>query len=1218
MDHSLEQIRPSDQPARERALDIHCSFIVEAPAGSGKTGLLMQRFLKLLADAEIEKPEEVVAITFTRKATAEMRLRILQSLQAADRNHPLERNDVFEQTTRQLAQRVLHRSQASGWNLLEQPQRLNIRTIDSVCAEIARSLPILSGMGGTLEPVEDAGVLYQEAARRTLQQLDSRKNTSLQKALETVLLHRDGNLRDCEMLIAEMLRLRDQWARLLGTLISFGRPLSDEELEANVRPRLEEALRECIESTLHKAVLYFPAHALKEACRLTHHAAHVLVSLGGESKLQAWVDRTDVVAATYNDLPAWRALSHQLLTDGNWRKPSGVNRRNGFEPKSTELDDFRRLLEALCGNEPLRATLQEIQGLPDPEYPDEQWQVAKALFHLLQDGLIQLQLVFAQTQQCDFTEIALAAQSALEDENGISGFTKATGLRIQHLLIDEMQDTSVSQYELIRHLTEGWDGYSQTLFLVGDPKQSIYLFRQARVELFQKLSQEGLGSIHLNPLQLTANFRSQALLVEQLNNDFAQLFPSHAEKEARVTFTEATPIRRPAAYPVTWHVQTSAPVQEAQAEEPLQAETQQYVQQILEMIREHHHGTSNGNAARPPIAILARARTHLAPVARALRADGEISFRAVDIELLGEVQEVQDALALTRALLHPADRVAWLSLLRSPVCGLTLAEIYCIANNEETSKKQLTIPELIQERSHLLSPPAQLRATALLTVMEGAQHMRNHLSLPQWIERTWNKLGWPYCLDKQQMQNTFAYFALLEECELECHHNEMPISADMILQKLTGLYANPEPSSAPVVELMTIHRAKGLEWEIVIVPELQRAPRYNTQPLFSWMELPSVADGTDQADTLALLAPIHGKGESSSRLTRWINQLQMQREAEELQRVFYVACTRAREELHLFATAQESKSGFRLNNRSLLKTIWPVAEKHFAALKLNSEKQLLHFPKQQESVRNAAIVETLAAVAEPSTKLLRRLPLSFFDGGRSENTISPAPPGTNENRRSLRKTPVQPPSADLARSFGNAAHAFLEQLAITLAQGAEAEDVLAEISTWESRVAAFYRAEGFAPPQITLLTSRTQNLLRKALQHPIGRWILQPHHQSACEVPMQSHTSDQGASQLKSIRIDRIFQAGNEVLSSEGSCWWIVDYKTSEPGEESIKDFLQREQSAYREQLEGYAKAIRMQHGADSTIHLALYYPSIAELIWWKDENEVFTPHNERGSGIRQ
>ncbi len=209
--------RPPDQLERERALDVRQSWIVEAPAGSGKTGLLIQRYLKLLADESVDQPEQVLAITFTVKATNEMRERVVAQLEGAARGDPLREGSDFARETRRLAEAVLRRDALLGWRLLERPRRLRVRTIDSVCGEIALSLPVLSGSGGRQTPVEDPTPMYREAARQTLMQLGG-NDAELDAALRTVLLHRDGSLADCERLLMEMLPLRNQWGELVPLL----------------------------------------------------------------------------------------------------------------------------------------------------------------------------------------------------------------------------------------------------------------------------------------------------------------------------------------------------------------------------------------------------------------------------------------------------------------------------------------------------------------------------------------------------------------------------------------------------------------------------------------------------------------------------------------------------------------------------------------------------------------------------------------------------------------------------------------------------------------------------------------------------------------------------------------------------------------------------------------------------------------------------------------
>ena len=141
----------------------------------------------------------------------------MAQLEGAARGDALKDDSDFARETRRLAEAVLQRDALLGWRLLEHPRRLRIRTIDSVCGEIARSLPVLSGSGGRQTPVEDATPMYREAARQTLMQLGG-NDAELDAALRTVLLHRDGSLADCERLLMEMLPLRNQWGELVPLL----------------------------------------------------------------------------------------------------------------------------------------------------------------------------------------------------------------------------------------------------------------------------------------------------------------------------------------------------------------------------------------------------------------------------------------------------------------------------------------------------------------------------------------------------------------------------------------------------------------------------------------------------------------------------------------------------------------------------------------------------------------------------------------------------------------------------------------------------------------------------------------------------------------------------------------------------------------------------------------------------------------------------------------
>jgi ATP-dependent exoDNAse (exonuclease V) beta subunit len=168
-------VKKSDLPdaaAREAALDPRRSFIVQAPAGSGKTELLVRRFLKLLGS--VERPEEILAITFTRKAAAEMRKRVLETTPEA----------------KQLG------------------HRLRIQTIDALCASLTRQMPVLARFGAQPNLVEDARPHYREAALRTLKDLTP--------DAERLLAHLDNNVGTAAWLLSSMLAKRDPWLRTAG------------------------------------------------------------------------------------------------------------------------------------------------------------------------------------------------------------------------------------------------------------------------------------------------------------------------------------------------------------------------------------------------------------------------------------------------------------------------------------------------------------------------------------------------------------------------------------------------------------------------------------------------------------------------------------------------------------------------------------------------------------------------------------------------------------------------------------------------------------------------------------------------------------------------------------------------------------------------------------------------------------------------------------------
>lgn len=208
MSGAAAQLTLGDDSARRRALDPATSFLVQAPAGSGKTELLIQRFLALLA--LVRAPEEIVAITFTRKAAGEMQDRVLNALTRAARNETPSK--AHEQKSHALALAALEQDRRQGWELLSHPSRLRIQSIDSLCAAIVRQMPWLARLGAQSAVTEDAESHYVEAALRTLALVE--EEGPRREPLETVLAHLDNNVPRAAELIVQMLKFRDHWLHL--------------------------------------------------------------------------------------------------------------------------------------------------------------------------------------------------------------------------------------------------------------------------------------------------------------------------------------------------------------------------------------------------------------------------------------------------------------------------------------------------------------------------------------------------------------------------------------------------------------------------------------------------------------------------------------------------------------------------------------------------------------------------------------------------------------------------------------------------------------------------------------------------------------------------------------------------------------------------------------------------------------------------------------------
>ena len=1198
---------PPDQPQRLKALAPHTSVLVQAPAGSGKTDLLTRRFLRLLA--EVDDPAEIVAITFTNAAAAEMRHRILGELEkAAAQDGTEEPDDPF--SLESLALRALQRSQAREWKLVELPAQLRITTIDAFCREIAIQQPLLTGLGGSLEIAAQPRELYRDAARATLRQIDG-ADPALRESIEALLSWRDNGWQEMEELLVEMLEGRDRW--MTGFVLNREPDweLLRERLERPFAQGVCAALGELCE-LLDQAPI--ATEEILELARFTCASIDDYRDLAERAELpEPPFDSTDEIEDARR---CFLLLTDFLLTSGEGTLRKTVNKNNGFPAdKKKEKERFLQLAGTLRSIDGLEAALRNVRLLPPAQYNEDDWRIVQACFALLRHAAAQLQLAFAESGKVDFTEIAQIAQRVLREEDFLpSDAALAIGDKIKHLLVDEFQDTSRRQHQLLASLIAAWpEREGRSCFAVGDPMQSIYFFRDADAELFARVKNMGLelpqcDGIDNEPLRfayapLQANFRTAPQLVTRLNEVFAQVFA--AQDGSGVSFSSAQAAREASAdnQPrLQLHLEfvpNGAPgriADPAVAAEKTAAQQRQ-IEAILALIRSHEAAMRAAQAENRKyrIAVLGRSRPALTPIAEALREAG-IPFRAVDLERLQQRPEVIDALALARALASPLHRVEWLGVLRAPWCGLSLAGLHQIAGGEDAALQRRPIPELLAERLDLLKGEDRIAAERLLRVLESLPALRAAqpgISLGSWMQQVWMRLGGAACVNAAQKAN----LELLWNCLDTLPNGEIDLFGNALQTALDELTAQPDPAASGEcgVQLMTIHKSKGLEFEVVIVPELQaRSNMGGAGNMLSWLERGLAEANEDGEITEFLIAPLQPKGEERGTAKAFVDRARRDRETQEMRRLLYVAATRAREELHFFARPGYKADGsgdlqLAQPAHSLLKTAWPAFE-----------AEVFHRFEQWKQERNAHSTE-LASVAASSDSnlltmpgtLLHRLPAHFsLDALMANLPAVPAMAQAIENNELY----ARHEGGLLSRALGTAVHALLEEFA-RLRAHLDADAVRSRLDGKIPAIAAQMRSRGLSPEETERLAVEARQIAVQATRNATGAWILAPHHEAMSEARWTGRIG--GA--LRNLQADRVFKAGTEPLTEGSDCWWIIDYKTAHAASGEADENMPALRKLFAAQLTAYAAVLRSLYGDSLPIRCGLFYPRMELFDWWED-----------------
>ncbi|HXW09189.1 MAG TPA: 3'-5' exonuclease, partial [Steroidobacteraceae bacterium] len=446
---------------------------------------------------------------------------------------------------------------------------------------------------------------------------------------------------------------------------------------------------------------------------------------------------------------------------------------------------------------------------------------------------------------------------------------------------------------------------------------------------------------------------------------------------------------------------------------------------------------------------------------------------------------------------------------------------------------------------------------------------RRRLGLRDVVERAWHALGGPATLgSERELDEALAYLDALGEVEAQARGSGVDLAT--LAEALQKLYAPARPRADTRVELLTIHKSKGLQFDTVIVPGLERVGRTDAPPLLRWLKLPG-RDGHR-----LLIAPITAAGaDERDPLHAWLGRIEDEKLLQEKRRLLYVAATRAERELHLLGscavTTDEATRAHAVrapDQSSALGLLWGVPEVRAAFDARLGEVDAIAGDPALQVPRNPIVVRVPDAWATPPPP----------DG---------PPIDVHARVPSVTATDLEFDWAtETARHVGTVVHRELQRLAregCGLPEGAARQQLLAR---YECELAEL----GVPRDRRRAATGRVLDALQRTVRDTRGRWLLDtPHRDAQSELALTGRVGRD----VVSIVIDRTFV-------DDAGVRWIVDYKTSSHEGAGLDVFLDNERERYRAQLERYAGLARAL--GDEPIRLGLYFPLLSAWREWGAE----------------
>lgn len=877
------------------ACDPHRSVAVEACAGAGKTWMLVSRIVRALLDGAA--PHEILAITFTRKAAGEMRAR-LQEWLAAFAQEPDLGKLAQELLARGIAETPASNGAVALQNLyktvLAAPRLVQIRTFHSWFTALLRSAPL-----------------------RVLDDLGLPANYELLESDEDAVA---AVWRPFHARVAAQAELRADYEAVVA---SHGRTQTRKALEAALMRRTEFALADAagvVDASVPPAAETFPEFAAWD------DPAHaLLVAPAGRAQLLAAA--RSLGQAPQPSFSAKGRELEQAVTENDWEGVRVALLTQGAQP--------RKFSDKLAGIDAVRAAQDAVERVLAARSQQEAWQHQQRMTRLSRALLAEYAALKRSRGWVDMNDVELAARHLLADPVLSGWVQERLDARVKHLLIDEFQDTNPLQWQALHAWLSGYAGAGDrpSVFIVGDPKQSIYRFRRAEPQVFkaaQAFVRDGLGG---DLLACDHTRRNAPKLIEAINTVMLQAqeegawsgFRPHTTESAEVGAVLALPaIPREPRASAAGKAAGAVAVGEADADAPsipapaaMTPKAQPPWRDSLTEARETVEDSLRERECRQAalwvaeriakgtpageIMVLARQRNRLAPMAEALQRLGIASAQPEQRDL-AEAPEVADVLALLDVLVSPNHDLSLARALKSPLFDASDADLTALALlRREAAHAGRSWWELLQTHAEHLPPTLGAAAAALARYQTWVRTLPPHDALDAIFHHGEVLQRFASAARPEQRESVLANLRALIAAALALGGARYLTPYAFVRALRKGMVEAPARFDAQAVRLLTIHGAKGLEADVVLMLDTDApASRAETMGvLVDWLGEATAPRGfvflARESDPPPSVRPLL-EAERSERQREEINAL-------------YVAMTRARHVLALSSVQPERDSG---------------------------------------------------------------------------------------------------------------------------------------------------------------------------------------------------------------------------------------------------------------------------------------------------------------------